>query len=43
VPRAVEAEALRLAFAKVMNENSTRDELAAGARLADVYARYGVL
>jgi 4-hydroxy-4-methyl-2-oxoglutarate aldolase len=43
VPRAVEAEVLRLAFAKVTSENSTRDELAAGAKLADVYARHGVL
>jgi regulator of RNase E activity RraA len=43
VPRAVEDEALRRAFAKVAGENTTRDELAAGARLADVFARYRVL
>jgi len=43
VPQAVENEALRLAFAKVAGENTTRDELAAGARLADVFARHQVL
>jgi len=43
VPRAVEDEALRRAFAKVAGENTTRDELAAGAKLADVFARHRVL
>jgi len=43
VPRAVEEEALRRAFAKVTGENTTRDELAAGAKLADVFAKYHVL
>ena len=43
VPRAVEDEALRGAFAKVAGENTTRDELAAGAKLADVFAKYRVL
>jgi len=43
VPRAVEDETLRRAFAKVEGENRTRDELAAGARLADVFAKYRVL
>ena len=43
VPQAVEDEALRQAFAKVTGENQTRDELAAGAKLADVFARHGVL
>ena len=43
VPRGVEGDALRRAFAKVTGENNTRDELAAGARLADVFARFGVL
>lgn len=43
VPRSVEEEALRRAFAKVTGENATRDELAAGARLADVFARYRIL
>jgi regulator of RNase E activity RraA len=43
VPRAVEEEALRRAFAKVTGENTTRDELAAGAKLADVFAKYRIL
>jgi len=43
VPRSVEDEALRRAFAKVAGENTTRDELAAGAKLADVFARHRVL
>jgi regulator of RNase E activity RraA len=43
VPRVVEDEALRRAFAKVEGENTTRDELAAGAKLADVFARHRVL
>jgi 4-hydroxy-4-methyl-2-oxoglutarate aldolase len=43
VPRAVEARAIARAFEKMSSENLTRDELAAGAKLADVYARHGVL
>jgi regulator of RNase E activity RraA len=43
VPRAVEAEALQKAFAKVRGENDTRKELEGGARLADVFARHGIL
>ena len=43
VPQAVEDEALRRAFAKVAGENTTRDELIAGAKLAEVYAKYRVL
>jgi len=43
VPQAAEAEALRRSFAKVAKENDTRNELAAGARLADVFAKYRVL
>jgi regulator of RNase E activity RraA len=43
VPQAVEAEAVRRAFAKVASEDRTREELAAGARLADVFAKYKVL
>lgn len=43
VPRAVEAVALDKAFAKVRGENDTRDELARGAKLADVFARHGIL
>jgi 4-hydroxy-4-methyl-2-oxoglutarate aldolase len=43
VPRAVEAEAVAQAFAKVTSEDRTRDELAAGVKLADVFAKYCVL
>ena len=43
VPQAVEDEALARAFTKVTGENTTRDELAAGAKLADVFARHRVL
>jgi len=43
VPQAAEDEALRRAFTKVAGENTTRDELAAGAKLADVFAKYRVL
>jgi regulator of RNase E activity RraA len=42
IPRAVEAEALAKAFAKVRGENSTREELERGAALADVFARHGI-
>jgi 4-hydroxy-4-methyl-2-oxoglutarate aldolase len=43
VPRAVEAVALDKAFAKVRGENDTREELERGAKLADVFARHGIL
>lgn len=43
VPQAVEAEALRLAIEKVAAEDTTRKELEAGALLADVFKRHGVL
>ncbi|MEO7500511.1 MAG: RraA family protein [Casimicrobiaceae bacterium] len=43
VPQAVEREAVAQAFAKVTSEDRTRDELAAGAKLADVFAKYRVL
>lgn len=43
VPRAIESEAVAQAFAKVTSEDRTRDELAAGAKLADVFAKYRVL
>jgi regulator of RNase E activity RraA len=43
VPRAVEIETLSRAFAKVTGENQTRDELAAGTKLKDVFAKYRVL
>jgi regulator of RNase E activity RraA len=43
VPRVVEDEALSAAFAKVASEDRTRDELRAGVKLADVFAKYRVL
>jgi len=43
VPRAIESEAVAQAFAKVTSEDRTRDELAAGVKLADVFAKYRVL
>ena len=43
VPQAVEAAALERAFAKVRGENRTREELERGAKLADVFARHGIL
>jgi regulator of RNase E activity RraA len=43
VPRAIEAEALRRAFEKVSSEDRTREELARGVKLKDVFDRYRVL
>jgi regulator of RNase E activity RraA len=43
VPRAIEDAVIERALAKVAGEDRTRDELAAGAKLADVFARYRVL
>jgi regulator of RNase E activity RraA len=43
VPARVEAEVLGLAFAKVEGERRTLADLRAGERLADVFARYGIL
>lgn len=43
IPQARAVETFRLALEKVSAENRTRDELRAGAKLAEVYARYGVL
>jgi regulator of RNase E activity RraA len=43
IPQAVEAEVLRLAFEKVMGEKNTLRDLQAGHKLADVFARYGIL
>jgi regulator of RNase E activity RraA len=43
VPQALEAQALEQAFAKVDGEDRTREELARGAKLADVFARYRIL
>jgi regulator of RNase E activity RraA len=43
VPQSIVAEAIRRALAKVDSEDRTREELAAGVKLAEVFARYGVL
>lgn len=43
VPRELEAEVLRIATDKVTSEDRTREELAAGRPLREVFARYGVL
>jgi regulator of RNase E activity RraA len=43
VPKEIEAEVLEAALAKVEGEDRTREELARGAKLAEVYAKYGVL
>ena len=43
VPRRIEDDVLARALEKVSSENVTRDELLRGAKLKDVYDRYGVL
>jgi 4-hydroxy-4-methyl-2-oxoglutarate aldolase len=43
VPEGIAAEVLRKALDKVAGENTVRDELAAGAKLKDVFARHGIL
>jgi 4-hydroxy-4-methyl-2-oxoglutarate aldolase len=43
IPKAVEDEVLRLAFDKVRGERDTLRDLQRGDRLADVFARYGIL
>ena len=43
IPQAIAAEVVEAALAKVTGENRTRDDLARGDRLADVFARYGIL
>lgn len=43
IPQDVEEAAVEAALAKITGESHTRDELAKGAKLAEVYARYGVL
>ena len=43
VPKAVEAEVLERAWAKVSAENTTRDALRAGHSLGDVYRTHGIL
>lgn len=43
IPRTIEAELLALAFDKVKGEKSTLSDLQRGDKLADVFARYGIL
>jgi 4-hydroxy-4-methyl-2-oxoglutarate aldolase len=43
VPRAVEDTALARAFDKVSGENRTREELAAGTKLGEVFEKYRIL
>ena len=43
IPKRVEAEVLRLAFQKATGEKNTLRDLQRGDRLADVFARYGIL
>jgi regulator of RNase E activity RraA len=43
IPKAAEAEVLKLAFEKVRGERNTLRDLQRGDRLADVFARYGIL
>ena len=43
VPQAVERQVLDLAFEKVKGERSTLADLRRGDKLADVFARYGIL
>lgn len=43
IPKAVEAKVLELAFEKVTGERNTLRDLQRGDKLADVFARYGIL
>jgi regulator of RNase E activity RraA len=43
IPKKIEAEVLALAFDKIKGEKSTLSDLRRGDKLADVYARYGIL
>jgi regulator of RNase E activity RraA len=43
IPQAAEEAVLRLAFEKVAGERNTLHDLQRGDRLADVFARYGIL
>lgn len=43
IPRKIEAEVLALAFDKIKGEKSTLADLQRGDKLADVFARYGIL
>jgi 4-hydroxy-4-methyl-2-oxoglutarate aldolase len=43
VPRAVEEQVVAAALAKVAGENATREALARGEKLAEVFKRHGIL
>jgi regulator of RNase E activity RraA len=43
VPQAVEADALKLAWAKVEGENTVRDAIRQGMKAGEVFRKYGVL
>ncbi len=43
IPEPVASEVLDAAMQKVTEENNVRDELAAGAKLKDVFDKYGIL
>ena len=43
IPKTVEVAVIEAALEKVRGENRTRDELRAGARLREVYDKYGIL
>jgi 4-hydroxy-4-methyl-2-oxoglutarate aldolase len=43
VPRAIEADVLRLAWAKVEGENITRDAIKQGMKAGDAFRKYGIL
>ncbi len=43
IPTKIEAEVLALAFDKIKGEKSTLSDLRRGDKLADVFARYGIL
>lgn len=43
IPRAIEERVLTLAFDKIKGEKRTLDDLRAGEKLGDVFAKYGIL
>jgi regulator of RNase E activity RraA len=43
VPQAIEQQVLALAFEKIRGEQRTLEDLRAGQKLGDVFAKYGIL
>jgi 4-hydroxy-4-methyl-2-oxoglutarate aldolase len=43
IPQAIEEQVLALAFEKIKGEKRTLDDLRAGEKLGDVFAKYGIL